>query len=133
MTHSETAVLRPGRIYEQPHPPARDGTFDLAREIDALRASPQYREHGHAGRTLIKTATLRIVLVVLHRGKRLAEHSVAEPISIQVLGGRIRVDLPGCPIDQGIGRLISVSPGVPHDVEALTDAAFLLTLPWESE
>lgn len=121
------------RTQHQPHPPVHEGSFDLFRQIDVLRGSTQYREHGHAARTLVKTPTLRIVLVALARGRRLAEHCVREPISIQVLSGRIRVDLPERPVDHGVGRLMSLDPGVPHDVQALTNTAFLLTLPWEPQ
>jgi quercetin dioxygenase-like cupin family protein len=133
MDHTTELASTEPRSRRQPHPPARDGSFDLLRQIDSLRASAEYRDHGHAAHTLIKTPTLRIVLVALARGKKLAEHSVAEPVSIQVLGGRIRIDLPGCPVDHGTGRLMSLERDVPHDVQALTDAAFLMTLPWAPE
>lgn len=131
MIQSGTQPVARVQIHQKPHPPARDGTFDLPREIDTLRASAQYRAHGHAARTLIKAPTLRIVLVALRRGRKLAEHRVAEPVSIQVLSGRVRVDLCKWPIDHGAGRLMSIESGLPRDMEALTDAAFLLTLPWE--
>jgi quercetin dioxygenase-like cupin family protein len=127
MEHTETSASPSPR---QPHPPALEGAFDLLREIDTLHASSEYQRHGHAARTLIKTPSLRIVLVALARGRRLAEHSVDEPVSIQVLGGRIRIDLPDYPFDHGTGRLMSLASGVPHDVQALTDTAFLMTLPW---
>ena len=132
MDHTPTLTHSRSGAHEQPHPPASDGSFDLLREIDLLRESAPYRQHGHAARTLVKAPTLRIVLVTLRRGERLAKHSVDEPVSIEVLGGRLRVDLPDCPVDHGTGRLMSIEPGVPHNVEALTDTAFLLTLPWEA-
>ncbi len=131
MTETQMVPGSPSKFPHQPHPPAREGTFDLPRQIDLLRASVQYRDHGHAARTLVKTPTLRIVLVALARDKRLAEHCIREPVSIQVLSGRIRVDLPEHAVDHGPGRLMSLDPGVRHDVRALTNAAFLLTIPWE--
>lgn len=131
MEQTRTAANIQARAHRQPHPPARDGSFDLRLQIERLRASEEYKNHGHSGHTLIKTPNLRIVLVVLARGRRLPEHSVHEPISIQVLEGRIRVDLPDWPVDHGAGRLMSLEPGVPHDICALTHAAFLMTLPWE--
>ena len=133
MEHIQTAAKVQPRARRQPHPPARDGSFDLHLEIDRLRASSEYREHGHSAHTLIKTPTLRIVLVALARGRHLGEHSVGEPISIQVLDGRIRVDLPGRPVDHGTSRLMSLESGVAHDICALTNTAFLMTLPWEPE
>ncbi len=127
MTYTQAARLAPTQ-----QPPA-EGSFDLRREIDKLRAGAPYREHGHAARTLIKAPALRIVLVALKRGNRLAEHTVAEPVSLHVLDGHIRVDVDGVARDQGVGHLMSIQRGVTHDVEALTDAAFLLTLPWTAD
>lgn len=114
-------------------PPPRDGCFDLRRQTEVLRTGAQYLEHGHAARTLIKAPMLRIVLVTLRRGRKLAAHVMAEPVSIQVLDGRVRVAVDKRPVDLEPGRLMSIQRGVPHDVEALTSAAILLTLPWEPD
>jgi len=110
--------------------PASAGSFALVQEIDGLRNGPQYRDSGHAARTLFKCPALRIVLIVLRRDAELKQHKTNQPVSIQTLMGRIGVTLPDGSIVQDIGALIVIEPGVAHDVRALTDSAFLLSMPW---
>lgn len=110
--------------------PAPAGSFALIQEIDGLRNAPQYRDSGHAARTLFKCPELRIVLIVLRRDAELKEHRTNQPVSIHTLMGRIGVALPGGGMVQDIGGLMVIEPGVVHDVRALTDSAFLLSIPW---
>jgi quercetin dioxygenase-like cupin family protein len=111
--------------HERP-PPA--GHFDLVHEIDALRKGHQYKSTGHAAETLVKCPELRIVLIVLRRDAELKEHRTNQPVSIHLLSGRIRVALPE--YEETVEGLLVIEPGVMHDVTAVTDSAFLLTMPW---
>lgn len=110
--------------------PAPAGSFVLIQEIDGLRNAPQYRTSGHAARTLFKRPELRVVLIVLRRNAELKEHKTNQPVSIQTLMGRIGVALPDGGIVQDIGGLMVIEPGVMHDIRALSDSAFLLSMPW---
>lgn len=110
--------------------PASAGSFALVQEIDGLRNAAQYRDSGHAARTLFKGPALRIVLIVLRRDAELKEHKTNQPVSIQTLMGRIGITLPDGGMVQDIGGLIVIEPGAAHDVRALTDSAFLLSIPW---
>lgn len=110
--------------------PASAGSFALIQEIDGLRNAPQYRDNGHAARTLFKCPELRVVLIVLRREAELKDHRTNQPVSIQTLMGRIGVTLPDGSMVQDIGALMVIETGVVHDVRALTDSAFLLSIPW---
>lgn len=110
--------------------PASAGSFALSQEIDGLRNGPQYRTSGHAARTLFKRPELRVVLIVLRRNAELKQHRTNQPVTIQTLMGRIGVALPDGGLVQDIGGLLVIEPGVAHDVRALTDSAFLLSIPW---
>jgi dTDP-4-dehydrorhamnose 3,5-epimerase-like enzyme len=44
--------------------------------------------------------------------------------------GRIGVTLPDGGMVQDIGGLMVIEPGVMHDIKALSDSAFLLSIPW---
>ena len=105
-------------------------SFELYREIEALRNGSQYQTTGHAARTLFKSPALRVVLIVLRRDAELKEHRTNQPVSLQVLEGAIRVALPKRTIEPGVGGLVLIEPSVMHDVIALADSAFVLSMPW---
>ncbi|MCC6626265.1 MAG: hypothetical protein IT340_02565 [Chloroflexi bacterium] len=81
-------------------------------------------------KTLVKELDLRIVLIALRASGRIADHRAAGPISIQTLTGQLRLRLPGNVMDLPAGRLVSLERDVPHEVEAIEDSAFLLTIAW---
>jgi len=105
--------------------------FDIA-EVDAeMRRSDAYGREGHTARTLAREADLRIVLVVMKAGARIAEHSAKDTASVHALRGHVRLRLPDRVADLPAGRLLVLERSVPHDVEAVEESAFLLTLGWE--
>ena len=110
--------------------PASAGDFDLAHEIEVLKRGEQYETTGQAARTLFKRAEFRVVLIVLRHNAAMKEHQTNQPVSLQTLSGSIRVALPERAIEQPAGGLILIESGVAHDVIALEDSAFLLTMPW---
>ena len=61
----------------------------------------------------------------------MAEHRAEARISIQALVGRIRLHLPERqPLELSAGQLLALDCGMPHDVEALEESAFLVTVSW---
>lgn len=110
--------------------PASAGDFELNHEIEVLKSGTQYATTGQAARTLFKRPELRVVLIVLRANSDLKEHRTNQPVSIQTLTGAIRVTLPERAIEQAVGGLIVIESGVVHDVIALEDSAFLLSMPW---
>ena len=59
------------------------------------------------------------------------EHRAEARISIQALVGKIRLHLPERePLELSAGQLLALDCGMPHDVEALEESAFLLTVSW---
>jgi quercetin dioxygenase-like cupin family protein len=78
--------------------------------------------------SLLKTATLQLMRVVLRAGKRLPEHKVAGEISVQCLEGEAVVTTPtrSCPLSAG--HVVVVPGGEPHSVLAITDASLLVTV-----
>ena len=132
--------------YSQPTEPISDRTpralagsalrFDIEAEIAALKREPSWPANGHNARTLAKYADARVVLVVLQRGARMHEAQVDQTMTLQALHGRVRVHVPGNGVDvaHGIdvprGHLLALDSCVAHDVEALEESAFLLSLGW---
>lgn len=104
--------------------------FGLATIAAELRCDPVYERTGHVARTLVRVADLRVVLIVLAAGGHVAEHTAGETASVHLLAGKVRLKLPDREVELGPGELLVLDRGLPHDVTAVADSAFLLTLAW---
>jgi quercetin dioxygenase-like cupin family protein len=104
--------------------------LDLPAELARLRDEEPWRKSGRHTRTLIKDADLRVLLIALRAGARLEEHHAPGRITIHALDGRLRVGVTGQAIDLAAGQLVTIGPAIRHDVEALEESAFLLTIAW---
>lgn len=92
-------------------------------------AAARHNAHGRSAHGLIggHDHTLRQILMALSRGSALAEHESPGEATVQVLTGRIRLTA-GDEIWEGGPGDHLVIPLARHDVTALDDAAFLLTV-----
>jgi quercetin dioxygenase-like cupin family protein len=73
------------------------------------------------------TRTLRQTLITLLAGQRLDEHESPGEATIQVLAGRVRLTTSDAACEAATGELIEI-PDARHALEALDDAAILLTV-----
>jgi quercetin dioxygenase-like cupin family protein len=103
--------------------------LDIAREVEQLRREGEWRS-GHNAKTLAKYDGLRIVLIALKAGSTIPPHHTEGQISIQNVAGHIRVHADGRTFDLRAGGLLVLDHGLPHDVKAFEDSAFLLTIAW---
>ena len=103
--------------------------FDLGRELELLHREAEWA-NGQNARTLAKYPDLRIVLIALKAHAGMQEHSAGGRVSIHTLKGKIRVGALGRTFRLPTGGLLTLDQGIPHDVEALEDSAFLLTVSW---
>lgn len=71
--------------------------------------------------------TLRQTVVAMVAGAALAEHQNPGEATLQVLEGRVRLTAPQASWEGRAGDLIII-PDARHSLEALTDAAVLLTV-----
>ena len=59
------------------------------------------------------------------------EHRAEARISIHALQGRMLLHVAGQkPVELAAGQLLTLDCGMPHDVEALEESAFLLSVSW---
>lgn len=82
---------------------------------------------GRAATSLFTGTYLRQALLTLSAGSELAEHDSPPEATLQVVQGEVRMASATESWDLGAGDLIAIPPER-HSVEALTDAAFLLTI-----
>ena len=118
--------------HRRPHPQPMAAVyleFDLARELEQLHHEPGWSS-GQNAKTLVKYDDFRVVLIALKAHARLPGHQTEGRISIQTVAGHIQVRAQGRTFDLPMGRLLALDRRLPHDVEALEEGAFLLTIAW---
>jgi quercetin dioxygenase-like cupin family protein len=104
-------------------------SFDIAEEVRRLQSEQPWQAE-HTANTIVKYPDLRIVLIALKAGGRLHEHQTVGRLCIQALSGEIHVHVHGKVIEMRSGKLLTLDRDIPHDVEAMTDSVFLLTIAW---
>jgi len=103
-------------------------SFDLMGELEQLRREESYRGGDRNAKTLVKEHGLRVVLTVMRSGARLQEHTTAGAVSIQTLTGHIRLHALQETIELPVGHVVMIDSNISHDVEAVEESAFLLTI-----
>lgn len=105
---------------------------NLAYELAKLKGAESWqREAGRSSETIVKYPEFRIVLIRMKPGSYMSHHRADGPISIHAVFGRSRVHLPDDRMEElNPGDLLALDNGLEHDVEALEECAFLLTIAW---
>ena len=105
--------------------------FDLREELEQLRRQDSWqRETGRSSKTLAKYPDFRIILILMKANTQMNEHQAEGRISIHSLLGKICIHLPDQKINLAVGQLLVLDCGMVHDVEALEESGFLLTVSW---
>src|SRR5579864_2125633 len=103
----------------------------LADKLRQLREEDsRTRGSGRSSRTLAKYPDFRIALVLMEPGSEMKEHHADARISIQTIQGRVRLQLSDKAVELGSGELMCLESGIHHDVKALEESAFLITVSW---
>lgn len=71
---------------------------------------------------------LRIRTIAIDAGATLAEHVAGSLVLIQVVAGRVRIEIGGESIELDAGGIVRAEADVAHTVHALTPARLVLTL-----
>ena len=106
--------------------------FDLDAAVAELSAEPTASQRGHRQKTLYRHGTSSLSLFVFERGAELREHRTSGTVFIQVLRGRMVIGAGGERHEVPAGRVLVMSPGVPHDLRAEEPTHMLLTIAIQS-
>ena len=117
----------------QPESPEHGLTFDLGATEREMRQEDGYERNGHTARTLMRAPDLRVQLIVMKGGSRMADHQANASGAILALSGQLRLHLPNRTVELPAGRILVLAGGLRHDVEADIDSSFVLTLGWREE
>ncbi len=103
-------------------------SFSINSEIDKLKSETAWIKGDRNAVTLQKNSNLRVVLISLRKGATLHEHRVEGPITLFVLSGKMNLITGEEKILAETNKLLILEKAIPHDVEALEDTTFILTI-----
>jgi quercetin dioxygenase-like cupin family protein len=106
-------------------------TFDIASEIARLQQEETWTRSGRNSRTLAKEPNLRVVLITMQAGTQILEHRAAARLSVQVISGHLRLQVPDQDVDLPAGHLLVLDHSIGYEIHALDTSAFLLTVAWD--
>jgi quercetin dioxygenase-like cupin family protein len=101
--------------------------IDQEKIVD-LQKETQFAPNGIVSRTILRTATARVVLFGFAAGQELTEHTSTQHALVQVLSGECDFSLHGKPHHLKTGDLLYMPPHAPHAVQATQQFSMLLTL-----
>jgi len=105
-------------------------TFDLTAEIEQLHGEEHWLRDGRISKTLVKHSDFRIVLMLMKAGTLMQEHKADARLSIHALSGRLLIKLDAQTVELAAGHLLVLEKALTHDVNALEESAFLLSISW---
>lgn len=85
-------------------------------------------EAGTVSKTLLNEPAFKLVLFAMDAGQEMSEHRAPYLALIQVLDGRLRMQVAGRSHSLGPASWLLLPPDAPHDAMAETPTRFLLTL-----
>jgi quercetin dioxygenase-like cupin family protein len=112
--------------------PEQPVDFSLGDELEALRNTSDWLS-GIARKKLIQYPDLQISLRRMRRNTRIPEHYNPGRICVQTVFGHIRMHADGRTFDLPSGKCLVLDRAVIHDVEAVDESAFLLTVAHNQE
>ena len=83
---------------------------------------------GYVSKVLVKTSDLRLVLFAMEAGSLVPQHHSEGRIVVHCLKGGLRMQMPAESKQLHEGDVLVLDRRVPHDVKALEDSIFLLTI-----
>ncbi len=124
--------MEPQNIENPPQPNpltliGQSAEFDLEQEAEDLIRSPQWQT-GIARKVLVQYPDFQITLRRMKADAHIPNHHNPGRISVQTVLGRIRMRADGRTFDLPKGATLVLDRAVTHDVEAVEESAFLLTV-----
>lgn len=100
----------------------------LGEERGRVNDAELLMRHGRNARTLLKEGPLRVTLVIVRAGGRVAAHRAGGPITVHVLDGDIGFGAAGQEHRLAADDLLVVEAGLEHEVASEAGETFLLTV-----
>ncbi|MBK6399658.1 MAG: cupin domain-containing protein [Bacteroidetes bacterium] len=102
--------------------------IDLVSFSKQIKEEQAWKDNDRNAITVFKTDGLRIVLIALHKDAEMKKHTADGIISVQVLEGQIQFTTSEQTVEISKGQMLTLHKGIPHNVLAMEETIFLLTL-----
>lgn len=102
--------------------------MDLKEFAKTIKNEKAWKEKDRNAMTIYKSEGMRMVLIALHKNAVLEKHTANGTINIQVLDGEITVSTDDQTINLKEGQAVALHKMIPHEVTAIKETVFLLTL-----
>ena len=102
--------------------------MDFKEFSKTIKSEKTWKEKDRNAITVYKTDGMRMVLIALHKGAILEKHTANGNISVQVLEGEINFSTEDQTVTLKEGQAIALHKNIPHEVTAIKESVFLLTL-----
>lgn len=102
--------------------------MDLKEFAKTIKSEKTWKEKDRNAMTIYKTDGMRMVLIALHKGAVLERHTANGNISVQVLDGEIKFSTDDQTVTLKEGQAIALHKNIYHEVTAIKESTFLLTL-----
>ncbi len=97
-----------------------------------MRNSPEWQS-GIARKVLVRYPDLQVTLRRMKANTRIPEHHNPGRICVQTIFGHIRMHADDSLFDLPQGKMLVLDRAITHDVEAVEESAFLLTVAYPQD
>jgi quercetin dioxygenase-like cupin family protein len=105
--------------------------YDLMSEISAFESRKPWQQ-GLTSKLLLKSSDFRLMLIAMQNGAKMQEHHSDDESRFKRYE-EVRVHVGDRVVELTSGHLLALDRSIKHDVEALEDSAFLLTIAWPAD
>ncbi len=105
-----------------------DAPRETATVFADLAAEIEIPVEGTLSRVLYRDDSVRVVAFAFDADQELTEHSTPLVAIIQIISGRLELDLGGQRVDAGPKVWVRMPPSLPHGIRAVEPSVMLLTL-----
>ena len=103
-------------------------TFDIDALISQIKSEEAWTKSDRNSLTIFKNDFLCMVIIGLQPDAAMKKHSATAALTVQVLQGSLIFETENQKSELTMGKMIVLPAGIPHQVYALKESFFLLTL-----
>jgi quercetin dioxygenase-like cupin family protein len=102
--------------------------FDLGATVELLKNEERSHSGSRNAVTLVKTPSIKVVLIRLERGSSLPEHHAEGTIGLLVFSGAVDFTVAGETTHLTGGSYVALGEGISHTLHAQEESVVLLTV-----